>query len=587
MVKKITYIRFHFFLTFILMSYFFVCVIEQTTFLSKLQKIFILVYFIFIFYLIMKKLLLMVLNIKHKIIIWLFALMIVIMFRNQFIPKIYSPTDITIIILKDADERAIGKEAWLTSIYVNGTNQKLSSFIDKTEKNSWTLKDNILFGDATQGNNELSLHFSKVKSIQLNFVKHPWSGVIEITINDSKYKHNLYDEVGDELRIDIPVLCEEYSIFQRVILLLGASLIIFYLFVIVFSKSDFFSGNIEKKKEQVGLVNRFIGIDIVKTIAIFFVISVHFFLNTNFYTTSLFGEVMHLQLMARWLFFTCVPLFLLSTGYLQKEKTYNLKYWKTGYNILISYISISIVALLYRVSVLKEEITIWIAIKRILNFSLNGYAWYVAMFIGLYMLIPAINIIYKNIGNKRNRLNFILILCFLTAIPVNGFLSNEMTALYPITYYFIGSYIREYTPKINKIKGIIWIFLFIFLEDLITIFIVRRNGNNIFSSIFIDRYGFIFNLCVSVIIFLLLYDIKRCPIFIQRCFTKIAQSTFEIYLFSFIFDSYFYTKFKSRYFITQQDFSKYYFIIVPLVFCVSFTSANIYLLFKQLFLSKR
>ncbi|MCX4268718.1 MAG: acyltransferase family protein [Lachnospiraceae bacterium] len=589
MVRKIKKIDLYFLFTSVFMAYFLTCIIEQITFLSILQKSFIILYFIVMFLLIFrfinKKIIFE--NIKYKKMILFFAIIVAFIFRNQFLPKIYHSTDVIISVLEQNDPASNGKEAWLTGIKINGNTQDLLYFVNKNEANSWIFQNGALLGDYTQDRNQLFLNFSKVRSIQLKFVKHAWSGVIEIATNNTKNIYNLYDPIGEELKIDVPVTYVEYPFFQRIVLLVGISFIIFYLLLIILSKEEFFSKNIKKEKKSDDLTKRYIGIDIIKTIAIFFVISVHFFLNTNFYTTSLAGEVMYLQLTARWLFFTCVPLFLLSTGYLQKEKVYNYKYWQVGGNILISYIGISIITFLYRTCFLKEEITIQEAIKGILNFSLNGYAWYVAMFVGLYLLIPAINLVYKNIRTKREKLNFIIILCFLTAIPVQGFLSNEWIAIYPITFYFIGAYIKEFNPKINKIKGIIWIILILLLEDLITIFISQNNENGVFSAIIIDRYGYFLNLCLSVIVFLLIYDIKKCNIVFSKFFTIIAKLTFEIYLFSYIFDSYFYLKFKELYFITQQDFSKYYFMIIPCVFFSSFISAKIYVIFKRLFMVKK
>lgn len=585
MIKKIKSVCGKFFFTSIFISYFLTCVVEQTTILSKIQKVFIIIYFTLIFIFILKFISKKVIirNLKYRSIILLLAIIISFIFRNQLIPKIYNSTDIAIRVLDQNDPASLGKEAWLISILVNNKSQSLSSFVNKEQKNSWIFQDNALYGDFTKGTDQLLLHFVKAKFIQLNFGKHSSSGIIEVTTNNSSYIYNLYDDIGDKLEIDIPITYEEYSFFEQIILLLGISFIIFYLLELVSFKIK----DIKKEKKYIDLTERYIGIDIIKTIGIFFVISIHFFLNTNFYTTALFGEVMYLQLTARWLFFTCVPLFLLSTGYLQKEKVYNHRYFQVGCNILGSYISISIIIFFYRIIFLKEEITIIQAIKGILNFSLDPYGWYIAMFIGLYMLIPAVNIIYKNIGNKKNKLNFILVLCCLTSIPVSGFLSNEWVSIYPITYYFIGAYIREFTPKINKIKGVIWIILILMIEDLITIFFARYNGTNIFNSILIDRYGFFLNLCVSVILFLILYDIKKCHKFFAKCFRIIAQLTFEIYLISFIFDSYFYSKFKNEYFITQQDFSKYYFVIVPCVFGLSFILASIYSYFKYIFIVKK
>lgn len=66
---------------------------------------------------------------------------------------------------------------------------------------------------------------------------------------------------------------------------------------------------------------RYIGIDIIKTIAVLFVICVHFFMNTGYYKQALTpGENLFAQTFLRWLFYICVPLFVITTGYLQLKK---------------------------------------------------------------------------------------------------------------------------------------------------------------------------------------------------------------------------------------------------------------------------
>ena len=69
------------------------------------------------------------------------------------------------------------------------------------------------------------------------------------------------------------------------------------------------------------------GLDIVRIIATLSVLSVHFFLKTNYYNTPLNSMPMRVQSIIRNFFMICVPLFLLSTGYLMKDKSLNKKYY--------------------------------------------------------------------------------------------------------------------------------------------------------------------------------------------------------------------------------------------------------------------
>ena len=72
---------------------------------------------------------------------------------------------------------------------------------------------------------------------------------------------------------------------------------------------------------------RNVNIDLVKCIAVFSVISVHFFANTGFYDKTISGSNMHIAVLFRTLFMICVPLFMIVTGYLMKNKILSKKYY--------------------------------------------------------------------------------------------------------------------------------------------------------------------------------------------------------------------------------------------------------------------
>ena len=78
---------------------------------------------------------------------------------------------------------------------------------------------------------------------------------------------------------------------------------------------------------------RHIGMDIVKSIAILSVIGVHFFLNTKFYTTNLNNFNLFFQTILQQLFLACIPLFLISTGYLNNSVDISKKYFKKLYKL--------------------------------------------------------------------------------------------------------------------------------------------------------------------------------------------------------------------------------------------------------------
>ena len=55
---------------------------------------------------------------------------------------------------------------------------------------------------------------------------------------------------------------------------------------------------------------RFVGIDIVKIVACFLVVSVHFFLYSGFYSTPITADFGQKEIYIRWICYCCVPLYL-------------------------------------------------------------------------------------------------------------------------------------------------------------------------------------------------------------------------------------------------------------------------------------
>lgn len=96
----------------------------------------------------------------------------------------------------------------------------------------------------------------------------------------------------------------------------------------------------------------------------------------------------------------------------------------------------------------------------------DEYAWYVNMYLGLYLLMPFLNILWRGLSGKSARKKCLLCLLILTALPglanvydlrtpgvllqpwnytgQTQLVPNWWTALYPVTFYFLGAYLREH-----------------------------------------------------------------------------------------------------------------------------------------------
>ena len=342
--------------------------------------------------------------------------------------------------------------------------------------------------------------------------------------------------------------------------------------------------------EQKSCQNRIAGLDFIRVFASLFTIAGHFFvLNTPFRTTIYDGSFsLFIQSMANFIF-KGTPFFMMLSGFLLSTKAFDKKYYKRGIKVILSYLFFSIITILFRRYYLQEDLSWTKWFLKILDFSAIPYAWYIEMWIGLFLLSPYLNIMYRNIDSKRLKYGLLAILIFLTAIPIftNRYglhlIPGFWESIYPLTFYFIGAFIREYRPKCSFKVGIPIVLLISMINPLFNSLFVK---NHTLIQIAADPSG-IFGLLNSVIIFLMFYSIDIKSEWIKKVLSKLAQATLGIYLCCYIFDALYYPIFIKYFFVSQQQFGIYFFVIVPLIFFSSYIVARLKdYLFKLLRINK-
>lgn len=331
------------------------------------------------------------------------------------------------------------------------------------------------------------------------------------------------------------------------------------------------------------------GLDIVRCCAILFVIGAHFFLHTPFNNTVFNSGSMFILGMIQSLTLINVPLFLMLTGYLNLSKQVNRKYYRNGVRVVVSYVVISVITILYRKYYLGDTESWGIWVRKILDFSAIPYAWYIEMWIGLFLLTPFLNILWKNIGSRHHKLILLLTLYLLTALP-DFFNRYGLTlvpayweALYPVTFFYLGAYIREYQPKTSDtvrigrcnlrvaalcIAGIVGICL---INPVINITLFQHRS---MMHLIGDGNG-IFGTPLATMFFIAVYrtDWKNCGV--KRVLAKVSVLSLDMYLFSWIFDSSIYPMTRS-WMPDMQTWGilLYYIAVVATVFLLSlFASA--------------
>lgn len=114
---------------------------------------------------------------------------------------------------------------------------------------------------------------------------------------------------------------------------------------------------------------RDIGLDLTRIIAFIQVPCIHFLFKIKYYNQAIIGERMYLMTFIRVMFMTCVPLFLLLTGYLSSEKKVEiapkplLKYYSRLVPILLTYVITAVIIIVYGIFVDGETETIGSVIR--------------------------------------------------------------------------------------------------------------------------------------------------------------------------------------------------------------------------------
>ena len=320
--------------------------------------------------------------------------------------------------------------------------------------------------------------------------------------------------------------------------------------------------------------SRNINLDVVRTVAVLSVLSVHFFLNSGYYGIPLNSPIMYWATIIRTIFLICVPLFILLTGFLMNKKTISKKYYINILKVIITYILSTLTIIVFKIVVLHENLSVIQMIQNIISFE--QYSWYIEMYIGLYLLIPFLNIIYNNCSNEQKKL-LIAVLSLMTSVPavVNSFgysiLPDFWTEFYPITYYFIGAYLSENYSRI-KASTITLFAMFILVIIVAGTFIYYKSNGGCYVWGDWGTWESIFNVCTSTLLFatLLKIDFSRIPSGIVKVISTISKVSLPLYLTSWISDRVVYNA--ADYYVAEFSEKLMY---APLIVGLSFVLALI------------
>lgn len=322
-----------------------------------------------------------------------------------------------------------------------------------------------------------------------------------------------------------------------------------------------------KSPKQMGFVNN------VKFWACFSVIAVHFRLNVQgMIESGAFTKWDTLFFSLNYqVFIPCVPLFIITTGYLMLNKTFSKEYVFKVLSVYSLYVICSLLTFSIQSYVNGTSLPFGELLAEIFNFELIGYSWYAEMYLGFCLFIPILNKLIANSTQKEMR-SYILAMIIAISIPtlINKVpltqniihLPNYWKVAYPIIYYFMGSYLRKYELPVrlsNPMLGLLLTGTTAVGVAINYLSATPRAGG--------DEGGYASLLVVlqSLVLFLL---IKRLFTNDTRLTRFIAKLTLPIYLMSYTVDKLLYPYLIPK-IVSASEIIFYAFWVVLLVFILS------------------
>lgn len=326
---------------------------------------------------------------------------------------------------------------------------------------------------------------------------------------------------------------------------------------------------------------RRVDLDLIRTFAILMVLTIHGMMGSPFYTESVLSWNLYsvVSIILSKLSYTCVPLFLMLTGALCKEKTDYKKYYKRQISLLLIYLFWSVIVFFYFVKIGEKSLDKYSIVSAVFGYGSQDRAWYMNMYFGLALLIPFINYAWKNI--KRREKQILLILLFMlgsvspfvqlllgkygyNVIIISSYYSGN---IYFVFYYLLGAYAEENKERINKIYCFIVLGILLVSHSILYIYLGEQGA---YASIWFQQkysYQSYMNVIYTYLIFCLFIGFDCRFNIVKRILAIISMLAMDIYLVSFIPDS-----LNSRY-LRPYYYSKSYYLVlgVSILFSLSFS----------------
>ncbi len=190
------------------------------------------------------------------------------------------------------------------------------------------------------------------------------------------------------------------------------------------------------------------GADLYRILGLLFVNTLHACLYNGFYYEAQ-GPQMWAANSVRWLVYGCNAMFMLLTGYLKSVSPWGKKYYKSLVAVLVGYVLTCVISYPVRYFCIGERDPLSVWLERLVTFS--NYAWYVEMYIGLFLFSPLINLALDKIQEPKKLwmvASGLLIVTVGHSATTKNWLPDYCGSMYPLALYTLGAVIRRTKPKV-------------------------------------------------------------------------------------------------------------------------------------------
>lgn len=280
------------------------------------------------------------------------------------------------------------------------------------------------------------------------------------------------------------------------------------------------------------------GLDMLRCLALLFVVTFHSFLNNGYYYEPQTGISMWLFGSLRWLSVSCIGLFLMLTGYLKSEHTSLKSCYRGLVPVLLGYFLASVITIPIRHFVFGDVQTLSGWITRLFNFSAVYYGWYVEMYIGLILLCPFVNMALEHLQGTKALISLAAVMLVITALPGATpyvIFPDHWRSVYPMTYYILGAIVRRLRPKIRPWLGVAGAVTMALVLGAATVL----STDEVLSSALTWEFADLWIVAIALCLFAALYSVRVHPA-LGRILAFGAGGCYGGYLLSHLLDAWCY-----------------------------------------------